>query len=160
MLEAAEYCDSQGYDRFVINEIEMSVANLTTDNSDVGKWLDNDYIAYHRESMVPVGAYSPSAGGIFVKYLRDGNTEAWDNRHKRDFATEHNFEVARRLDRLSKETGFSVVQLQLAWVMSSPYGFPSFPIIGCRTVKQLEDSLGAVEANLTDDMIKYLTVPF
>ena len=155
--EAAAWADAHGIPRFAVDEIEMNLTRLNVDNHAWHcNWLDEEYIAYHRETGMPVGAYSPIANGILTKYLRDGDTRAWRPHCVKTYTNEYNFAAARRIGKLAEETGFTPTQIQLAWVLAQPFGFPCFPIVGARTPEQLKDSLGGLNCALTPDMIRYL----
>ena len=155
--EAAAWADAHGYPRFAVDEIEMNLAQPNRPNrSSSIKWLDSEYIAYHENTAMAVGAYSPICNGLLTKYLRDGDISSWLPWQRKSYENEHNFEAARRVQKIANETGLTPTQVQLAWVLNQPYNFTCFPIIGARTVEQLKDSLGAVGAVLTRDMIEYL----
>jgi aryl-alcohol dehydrogenase-like predicted oxidoreductase len=53
---------------------------------------------------------------------------------------------------LAQEKGHTPAQVALAWVMHRPA--VTAPIIGPRTMAQLEDNLGALEVTLTDDDLR------
>lgn len=155
--EAAAWADAHGYPRFVVNEIEMNLAHKNRPNHGyTTKWLDGEYIAYHLKTGMAVGAYSPICNGLLTKFVRDGDVSAWKPWQIASYENEYNYEAARRVKTLSDETGLTPTQLQLAWVLSQPYGLTCFPILGARTVEQLKDSLGGVGFELTQDMIEYL----
>ncbi len=158
MEEAAAWADANGCPRFVMDEIEMNLTRRNTVNHEsIDKWMDGEYIEYHERTGMPVAAYSPVSNAILSKYLRDGGTQAWSEHQLRIYLNDYNFEVARRVGKLAQETGFSPTQLQLAFILAQPYGFPCFPILGARNVAQLKDSLGGLECPMTRDMIDYLT---
>ena len=155
---AAEWADAHRIPHFAADEIEMNLGTPNVKNAEYNcKWLDADYAAYHRACGMPVGAYSPICNGILTKYLRDGDTRAWNAHQKRMYTNERTFAAARRVGKIAEETGFTPTQVQLAWVLAQPYGFPCFPIVGARTVDQLADSLGGVSLNLTPDMVRFLS---
>ena len=58
------------------------------------------------------------------------------------------FDVVEKLDSITSEKGFTLVQIALAWVQGRP-GVTS-PIIGPRTMEQLEDNLGALDVVFSD----------
>lgn len=158
ITEANEWADRNGCPRFVMNEIEMNLAILNPPQPGVFcKWMNEDFIAFHRKNGLAAGGYSPICNGLLTKYLRDGDTRVWSEWQIKTYANEHTFARARRVGQLAKESGFTPTQIQLAWVLAQPYGFPVFPILGARTVDQLKDSLTALDCTLTQDMLDYLT---
>ncbi|MGC9398418.1 MAG: aldo/keto reductase [Anaerolineae bacterium] len=101
--------------------------------------------------------WSPLAGGLLTgKYRRDqkppedaryADVEGKPWMEKR--LTPGVYDVVEALDPMAKEKGVSMAQLALAWVLRQP-GVTS-PIIGPRTMEQLEDNLGAVDVTFTDE---------
>jgi len=81
--------------------------------------------------------YTSQATGYYEKVARWGVDSEKLKDHP--FNTPGNNAIAKKLVALSAETGHSVSGLTLAWWRTKPY--PVFPIIGCRTMDQLDDSL-------------------
>ncbi|AUX46461.1 aldo/keto reductase [Sorangium cellulosum] len=97
--------------------------------------------------------WSPLAGGFLSgKYRRDGKQPEGrfaDGTHQRAPAllgSQRAFEVVEALRKIATEKGFALSQLALAWTAQQP-GITS-PIIGPRTLEQLEDNLGSLELKL------------
>lgn len=98
--------------------------------------------------------WSPIAGGLLSgKYRRgepppagtrfaDPNTPGRERRLREEV-----FDVIDQLERIAQSKDCTMVQLSLAWVMAQP-GITS-PIIGPRTLAQLEEYLGAPAVALT-----------
>ena len=99
--------------------------------------------------------WSPLASGFLTgKYPRgqgpvsDARFSAngeWSGRHFTDRA----YDVVDLLQTIAAEKGCKISQLALAWCVAQP-GITS-PIMGPRTMEQLEDNLGAVEVKVTDE---------
>ena len=101
--------------------------------------------------------WSPLAGGFLTgKYRRDTSrpensrfgregTGEWADRH----FTPSAFDVLEVVEKLSQEKGCSISQFALAWCAQQP-GITS-PIIGPRTMEQLQDNLGTVEVKITEE---------
>ncbi len=101
--------------------------------------------------------WSPLAGGLLTgKYSRDSQPPE-DSRYAnidanpmyRRRMNDAIWDVIEGLEVIAKEKGVSLSQLSLAWVMQQP-GVTS-PIIGPRTMEQLEDNLKSVEVTIADD---------
>lgn len=154
MDAAAVYAKSRGYHGFVMNEIEMNLTRRSTVNAESRiKWLDGDYIAWHKRTGMAVGAYSPLAAGALPKLCVGTELSAYQNKA---YNTPYNREVARRLMKLSQECGHTQVELQIAYLLSQPYEFPVFPILGGRTQEQLRESLRGLSCPFTREMFEYL----
>jgi len=88
--------------------------------------------------------YSPLAGGFLTgKYRPDEPVpdSARADGNKRRYFNEFGWKVLDAVTRVANEKGKSVSQIALAWLLSEPV--ITSPIIGPRTLKQLEDNLGA-----------------
>jgi aryl-alcohol dehydrogenase-like predicted oxidoreductase len=60
-----------------------------------------------------------------------------------------------RIKALQSQTGFSVAQLVLGYLLGQ--AFPVFPIVGPKRVEDLEESLLAADVTLTADQVDFLT---
>lgn len=99
--------------------------------------------------------WSPLAGGFLTgKYQRGqarlqdarfSDNNEWADRHFIDRA----FDVLELVETIAGEKNCTVSQFALAWCAQQP-GITS-PIIGPRTMEQLEDNLGAIEVKVTDE---------
>jgi aryl-alcohol dehydrogenase-like predicted oxidoreductase len=101
--------------------------------------------------------WSPLAGGLLTgKYKRgwkspeearyaDTEGRPWMEKRK----TEGVFDVVEGVEEYIKGKDYTIAQFALAWVLNQP-GVTS-PIIGPRTMEQLEDNLGALEVKITED---------
>src|SRR6188474_2345749 len=99
--------------------------------------------------------WSPLAGGFLSgKYKRQGPQPEGrfsDGTHVRAPALLGNaraFDAVEALEGVAREKGVPLSQLALAWTIQQP-GITS-PIIGPRTLEQLEDNLKALEVTITD----------
>ncbi|KAI9068803.1 oxidoreductase [Trametes sanguinea] len=64
---------------------------------------------------------------------------------------------SRRVEKLAKRKNATMAQVALAWILSKP-GVSAL-IIGTTSIKNLEDLLGAFNAKLSEDEIKYSYTP-
>ena len=72
-----------------------------------------------------------------------------DPEKRKELFTDDSFDVMEKLEQLAVKRGCTISQFALAWCANQP-GVTS-PIIGPRTMEQLEDNLGALEIELTDE---------
>lgn len=94
--------------------------------------------------------YSPLAKGFLTgKYRRDQtNFESARASQARHYFSERNWALLERMEEIgSARGGKSISQIALAWLNSNP--LVTAPIIGPRTLDQLEDNLGAAGLRLT-----------
>jgi aryl-alcohol dehydrogenase-like predicted oxidoreductase len=102
-----------------------------------------------------VMTYNPLGAGLLSgKYGKDhtmgeGRLTA-DDMYRKRYHDSWMFNAAQRFSAFAVQAGYHPVSLAVAWV--SRNRAVTAPIIGARSVKQLEDSLRAVEIDLTDQL--------
>jgi aryl-alcohol dehydrogenase-like predicted oxidoreductase len=105
--------------------------------------------------------YSPLAGGFLTgKYKRgepapEGtrlSTAPW---YQDVYAKDKNFRVVDALSRYAEARGTPKEQLAMAWVMSHPA--VTAPIVGARTVEQLDTAIDALDLKLTREEREAIT---
>ena len=97
--------------------------------------------------------WSPLAGGLLTGKYKRGEDAPEGTRYasRSDRArrmTEGAYDVIEGLEPLAAGKGCTMSQFALAWAMGQPN--ITSPIIGPRTLEQLEDNLGALEVSLDD----------
>ncbi len=99
--------------------------------------------------------YSPLAGGFLTGKYRSGTPPPADTRlatapwYQDVYIKDKNFRVVEALEQYAQTRGVPKEQLAIAWVMSQPE--VTAPIVGARTVQQLETALAACELKMTSD---------
>jgi aryl-alcohol dehydrogenase-like predicted oxidoreductase len=110
--------------------------------------------AAHDIAVLP---WSPLGGGVLTGKYTSADSVPADTRlgdsemQARRRLTEHNLGVAEAVGKVAGEIGRSPAQVALNWVLGRP-GVTS-PILGTRTVEQLEDNLGAEGWQLEPDHV-------
>lgn len=104
--------------------------------------FDADTYHFHREAGLAVIPYTSQAYGFFSKLARgDAGLE------KNDFHVPPNLAAGRIVQELATAKRVAPSAIVLAYLWSRP--FPVVPIIGSRTIAQLEDCLAALPVRLT-----------
>jgi aryl-alcohol dehydrogenase-like predicted oxidoreductase len=116
--------------------------------------IERELIPMARTYGLGIIPWSPLAGGFLTgKYNRDQKPpegSRYDEHSAReDMFSEQAFAVLDVVRELAAAKGCTPSQLALAWVVQQP-GVAS-PIIGPRTMEQLEDNLGALQVTITDE---------
>ena len=89
--------------------------------------------------------------GLFTgKYTR--NKETKGRIAKGILENEERLNLARKVDTIADQIGCTSSQLAHAWVMSK--GKKIIPLIGVTSATQLEDTIGSLQVNLTQEQIK------
>jgi len=150
---AQAYAAERGITGFVGNQMRWSLAEI--DPAAVGDpttvAMDGETLAYHRRTGLAAIPYSSQAGGYFQK-LAEGR-EIRPGQQK-TYGTGENRRRGARLQILAQETGYSISQLVLGYLTNQP--FATIPIVGCRTVAQVEDSMRAGDIRLTNEQVAWL----
>jgi aryl-alcohol dehydrogenase-like predicted oxidoreductase len=122
------------------------VASHQPQYSLISREIELDTLPLCAANGIAVLPWSPLGGGLLTgKYSADtvpsdtrlGESEMQAKRR----LTEHNLQVAQAVGKMAADIGKSPAQVALNWVLHRP-GVTS-PILGARTVAQLEDNLGA-----------------
>jgi aryl-alcohol dehydrogenase-like predicted oxidoreductase len=98
-------------------------------------------------------AYSSQANGLFQR-MAQGTLDQMDPNTRKVYEVKENRHRFERIKRLAADSALSVTEIVLGYLQAQP--FVSVPIVGCRTLEQLRDSLTAAEVKLEPDQVQYL----
>ncbi|WP_247728283.1 aldo/keto reductase [Halovivax limisalsi] len=154
LTKALWTADVEGLERFDVTQPMVNAAHY----DEVG-----DYLDVCADQDLAVCPYSPLAGGFLTgKYDRaaDGSVEAPDgsratleDRFGEYYATETAWDVLEAVESVADEVGATPAQVSLRWLMEQDR-FTCVPIVGARTPDQLEENLGAVSLDLSDEQFE------
>ena len=151
VVRANEYAKKHGLESFSIVQPQY---NLVT------RQIESQYLPMCRTYDIAVTTWSPLAGGFLTgKYSRSG-TKQEDARGNRDdyfedrYLTETNFKILDTVKEVSNEEGISPTQVSLRWLIENED--VSAPIIGARTVEQLEENIKSTTVSLSQNSITQL----
>lgn len=113
---------------------------------------DEPWKEWAKERQIPNFAWSSQGRGFFTD--RAGRDKRDDEEIVRVWYSERNFERRDRAIELAKELGRHPIHIALAYVIAQP--FPVIPLIGPRTIAELEDSLSALDIKLTPEQVRWL----
>ncbi|MFW5939206.1 MAG: aldo/keto reductase [Halolamina sp.] len=152
VAKANELARAEGWEPFTVLQPRYNL---------VDREIEGDYLQFARESGLGICPWSPLGQGFLTgKYDREqgltGESRASESsRFESAYLTETNFDVHDVLDEVAGEVGASPAQTALAWLMHRE-GVTA-PIVGARTVEQLEENLGAAAIELSDEQVDRLT---
>jgi aryl-alcohol dehydrogenase-like predicted oxidoreductase len=137
-----------GWEPFVSLQPEYSL--ITRD-------IERELLPLCREEGLAVLPWSPLAGGVLTGKYREGEefpegTRGGDTEESIEFTYrlhERAWNIVEAVRKVAEEAGRTPSQVALNWVASQP-GVTA-PIIGARTLTQLEDNLGAVGWQLEEE---------
>jgi aryl-alcohol dehydrogenase-like predicted oxidoreductase len=115
-----------------------------------GRELERETIPLLQDQGLGLLAWSPLAGGFLSGKFRRNSTDEAARRAKFDFPPidkERAFDIVDALDRIARESGASISQVALAWILANRT--VTSVIIGARKMDQLEDNLKSVDLVLS-----------
>jgi aryl-alcohol dehydrogenase-like predicted oxidoreductase len=156
LMRSLDVSEAGGFERFVCLQPQYSL---------VERNIEREILPICVEEGLGVIPWSPLGGGFLSgKYRRDEEPpegsriseavesmeEYWDRR-----ATERNWAALDVVGRISEKTGKSYAQVSLNWLLRQD-GVTA-PIIGARTLEQLEDNISASGWELTPEQVEELS---
>jgi predicted dehydrogenase/aryl-alcohol dehydrogenase-like predicted oxidoreductase len=156
VAEANEYAKSKGLTGFSVVSNNFSLARMVDP-----VWAgciaasDAESRAWLKEHQVALLAWSSQARGFFLpgKAKPDDRSDA---ELSRCWYSEDNFQRLARVNDLATKKNVLPINIALAYVLSQP--FPTFPLIGPRTLYELHTSLPALDVELSEDEMKWLNL--
>jgi len=150
IVEAQWIARTRGRERFVSEQPPYSL---------LVRGVEAEVLPVCEANGMAVIPWSPLAGGWLSGRWRKGAEPPQSTRAERipqryDLslpANQRKLEAADALARLAEEAGLSLVHLAIAFVLRHPA--VTAPIIGPRTMEQLESQLGAVDVRLDDALL-------
>jgi aryl-alcohol dehydrogenase-like predicted oxidoreductase len=152
VAKANEIARAEGWEPFSVLQPRYNL---------VDREIEGGYLEMARREDLAVCPWSPLGQGFLTgKYSReDGLTgesrAAESSGFQESYLTEENFAVHDELDAVAEEVDASPAQTALAW-LSHREGVTA-PIVGARTVEQLEENLATAEIDLSDEQVERLT---
>jgi aryl-alcohol dehydrogenase-like predicted oxidoreductase len=130
---------------------------------------ERDLLPMARALDIGVTAWSPLAGGVLSgKYNKTEKSANEQNRYSANnpmsasFVNERNISIASEVQVIAKEINRSPSQIALNWIRQRRHyedkqaGGDIIPIIGSRSEAQINDNLGCLDFELTQDQLKRL----
>lgn len=148
MQAALEYATAHGCHGFVANQPMWSLAqpNAAAFGMPGLAAMDDAMFAFHQQSGWAVVPYTSQARGFFQKVAVQGPA-GLSERDRRAYWNETNARRAMVVQQLAEEHEATPSQIALAYLLQQP--ITTIPVIGCRTVAQLQDSVGATAITLS-----------
>jgi len=150
IVEGQWISEKRALGRFVTEQPPYSVLD---------RGVERDVLPVAEQFHLGIIAWSPLAGGWLTGRFRKGQDAPQTNRAKMmpdrfDLskpANQAKLDAVEDLAVLAEQTGMSLVHLALAFVMQHPA--VTAPILGPRTMAQLDSQLGAADVHLSTDIL-------
>ena len=151
LMKSLSVADKHGFPRYVANQTYYSL---------IGRDYEWELMPLGLDQGLGAVVWSPLGWGRLTGKIRRGQPKPEVSRLPKtaEFGPpvpdEHVYRVVDAIDEVAKETGKSVSQIALNWLLQRPT--VSTLIIGARNETQLRENLGAVGWSLTKDQIAKL----
>lgn len=152
LQEANDYAAQHGLVGFTYSSPNLSLAKAIEPYWTDCISVDNETLAWHEQTGLPIFSWSSQARGFFT-----GRFTKEDRSNKdlvRVFYNDENWERYRRAEQLAKEKGVETIQISLAYVLNQ--AFPTAAIIGPQNKQEMISCKEATEIALTADEVKWL----
>ena len=135
------------------------IAALQTEYSLWSRDPEDKILATVRELGIGFVAYSPLGRGFLTGHIKSPDDLDLDDSRRRwpRFLPENfqkNLDLVEKVKEMAKEKGVTAGQLALAWVLA--HGNDIVPIPGTKHVNYLQENIGAVDVELSEDDLRRL----
>ena len=155
VAKALQISESKDWTRFEAAQYQYSL---------VERSIESEFSTLAVSEKISIVPWGPLGGGFLtgkyksnqkptegrISVTPESYEESWTKR-----ATQQNWQVLAKMEEIKQKTGKSISQIAIAWLMKQP-GVVS-PIIGVRTMAQLEDNLCVIGWELPQADIDELT---
>ena len=151
IVEAQWAAERRGRERFVCEQPPYSL---------LIRGVEAEVLPVCEKYGMGVIPWSPLAGGWLSGKYTSGSESPDSSRRAQMLPSrydmtipgnQHKLEAAQQLGKLAEDTGITLIEMALAFVMRHPA--VTAPIIGPRTMEQLESQLPALETTLSGDLL-------
>jgi aryl-alcohol dehydrogenase-like predicted oxidoreductase len=151
LMKSLAVADQYGYTRYVAHQVYYSL---------IGREYEWELMPLGLDQKVGALVWSPLGWGRLTGKIRRGQPVPEGIRYPQTVQAapqaedEYLFKVIDAMDKVAAETGKSITQIALNWLLQRPT--VSSVIVGARNEEQLRQNLGAVGWNLTAEQLAVL----
>lgn len=141
--QANMLAEVRGWSKFIAVQVPYSLARRD---------IEREILPMANDLGLAVTPWAILGGGVLT-----GKYRQKDGEKRYDEANEKMLKAGDKVVEVAERIGKTPSQVAINWVRQQQTKAPIIPILGARSVKQLEDNLGALEFTLTAEQIKELT---
>jgi aryl-alcohol dehydrogenase-like predicted oxidoreductase len=150
--QAVTLADLRGWTRF---------AGLQVPYSLLWRDVERDLLPMAHALDLTVTTWEPLGSGLLTgRYGSDrehpAGTRITTTEYRDRLLTDRNLAIADAVNAVAAERGVSSAQIAIAWLRAQQQRAVIVPIVGARRHEQVEDSLGAVDVELSDEELERL----
>ncbi len=153
--EANAYARAHGLDGFVAMSNNFSLARMVE-----APWTgcvsasDPESRAWFTRTQMPLMPWSSQARGFFTERAQPNDRS--DGELVRCWYSDDNFARQLRVKEMAAKRGVLPINIALAYVLCQP--FPTYPLIGPRTLEETRTSWPALDVHLSPEELRWLDV--
>lgn len=160
--EANAYAQAHGLQGFTVSSPNFSLAEQVKE-----PWANCVTISgpqnvaardYYAQTHMPLFTWSSLAGGFFSGRFTRDNLDTFTDYYEKvcisSYCYETNFQRLDRVRQLSQETGLSIPQVAMAYVMSQPLDI--YALVGCQNGDEFAANIAAIEHRLSPETLAWL----
>ena len=145
IAQANTMASLHGWSQFIGLQVEYSLLQRTP---------ERDLLPMAKAFDIGITAWAPIAGGALTgKYLKDKDTKGRVTAES-ERRNEKNTRITEAVVAVAEEIGKSAAQVAIRWTMQRNQVV--IPIVGARTLKQIEDNFGAIDFELSEQHMQKL----
>jgi len=159
--EANDYAAERGLAGFAVVSNHLSLAESQAPFYPGLVSVDSEGRSWHARTGVPLLSWAAQARGFFsgnyskeLAATANAIEDPFTRRMCEVYGSWSNFERLRRAQELGGRTGHSAVEVALSWLLHQT--FPVIPVVGPRTVAELESCAAAVKIPMDEDEVRWL----
>ncbi|MDB6063493.1 MAG: Aldo/keto reductase [Verrucomicrobiaceae bacterium] len=145
VTQAQLLADRHSWERVIAVQLEYSLLERT---------IESDMMPMARELGLGITPWSPLRGGLLSGKYRRGLQQEPSRSWSRGNLDDRCYDVIEVIVQIAEEIGSTPSRVALQWVCAQP-GITS-PIIGARTLQQLDDNLQSLDVTLSAEHLKRL----
>jgi aryl-alcohol dehydrogenase-like predicted oxidoreductase len=151
--KALYVADKHGWTRFVSMQDHLNL---------IYREEEREMLPLCREEKIGVTPYSPLASGRLTRHFSSESTHRSETdqvaKSKYDATAETDRQIVERLAEISEGHGVPRVHIALAWLLQKKP--VTAPIVGATNTRHLDDAVGSLSVQLTEEEITYLEEPY
>ncbi len=144
IAESNTLAELRAWTQFTAIQIEYSLIERT---------VEHELIPYSRYKNIPVLAWGPLGGGVLTGKYKGGTDSQRAESNKRRI-NERNDKIVDKVLEIAAQTGKTPAQIALNWLLRQDDRI--IPIVGASKSSQMEDSLGAIDFELSKEHLAEL----
>jgi aryl-alcohol dehydrogenase-like predicted oxidoreductase len=147
IAEANAIANLRGWSPFIGVQVPYSLLHRDLD------WAVLPMAKHWEMAVLPWGLLS--SGVLTGKFLNDVNKPTRVDQENLDLSDKA-MNTIMTVQQISEETGRSMAQVAINWVRQQQERALMIPILGARTLEQLQDNMGVLDFTLTDEQLQQL----